>query len=68
MRVSSRPIIKKDRGIGFRGILTDLTKSKRRDEERMIMSKLEATGILAGGIAHDFNNLLAVILGNLELA
>ena len=68
VRVSSRPIIKKDRVIGLRGILTDLTESKRRDEERMIMSKLESTGILAGGIAHDFNNLLTVILGNLELA
>ncbi len=68
VRVSSRPITKKDRGIGLRGILTDLTESKRRDEERMIMDKLESTGILAGGIAHDFNNLLTVILGNLELA
>ncbi len=67
-RVSSRPITKEGRVIGFRGILTDLTEAKRRDEERMIMSKLESTGILAGGIAHDFNNLLTVILGNLELA
>jgi two-component system cell cycle sensor histidine kinase/response regulator CckA len=68
VRVSSRPITKMGRVLGFRGILTDLTEEKRRDEERMIMSKLESTGILAGGIAHDFNNLLTVILGNLELA
>jgi two-component system, cell cycle sensor histidine kinase and response regulator CckA len=68
VRISSRPITKMGQVLGFRGILTDLTEEKRRDEERMIMSKLEATGILAGGIAHDFNSLLTVILGNLELA
>jgi len=45
----------------------DITEQKVMDEERMVMSKLESTGILAGGIAHDFNNLLAIILGNLEL-
>ena len=45
----------------------DITEQKGMDEQRMVMSKLESTGILAGGIAHDFNNLLAIILGNLEL-
>lgn len=49
------------------GIEIDITEYKRLEEERIVMSKLESTGILAGGIAHDFNNLLAVILGNLEL-
>jgi PAS domain S-box-containing protein len=68
VRVSSRPITKGNRIVGLRGILTDVTEGKQRDEEQMIMSKLESTGILAGGIAHDFNNLLTVILGNLELA
>lgn len=48
--------------------LTDITERKRAEEERLILSKLESTGILAGGIAHDFNNLLTVILLNLELA
>jgi two-component system, cell cycle sensor histidine kinase and response regulator CckA len=47
--------------------LRDITERKQMEEERIIISKLESTGILAGGIAHDFNNLLAVILGNLEL-
>lgn len=49
------------------GIEIDITERKRLEEERIVMSKLESTGILAGGIAHDFNNLLAVVLGNLEL-
>jgi PAS domain S-box-containing protein len=45
----------------------DVTDRKQLEEERLIRSKLESTGLLAGGIAHDFNNLLTVVLGNLEL-
>jgi len=48
--------------------VTDITERKRAEEDRLVLSKLECTGILAGGIAHDFNNLLTVILLNLELA
>ncbi|MHB9009020.1 MAG: hybrid sensor histidine kinase/response regulator [Limisphaerales bacterium] len=46
----------------------DITVRKQAEADRLILSKLESTGILAGGIAHDFNNLLAVILMNLELS
>jgi PAS domain S-box-containing protein len=49
------------------GVEIDITEQKRIEEERVVMSKLESTGILAGGIAHDFNNLLSVILGNVDL-
>jgi signal transduction histidine kinase/CheY-like chemotaxis protein len=48
--------------------VTDITEHKRADEDRLILNKLESTGILAGGIAHDFNNLLTVILLDVELA
>lgn len=48
--------------------VTDITGRKRAEEDRLILSKLESTGILAGGIAHDFNNLLTVMLLDLELA
>jgi two-component system, cell cycle sensor histidine kinase and response regulator CckA len=48
--------------------LTDLTERKRAAEDRLILGKLEATGILASGIAHDFNNLLTAIVLNLDLA
>ena len=48
--------------------MTDITARKRAEADRLILNKLESTGILAGGIAHDFNNLLTVILLNLELA
>lgn len=46
----------------------DITERKQADADRLILSKLESTGILASGIAHDFNNLLTVILLNLDLA
>ena len=48
--------------------VTDITERKRTEADRLILNKLESTGILAGGIAHDFNNLLTVILLNLDLA
>jgi len=51
-----------------RAVMSNITEHKRAEAERLIMNKLEATGILAGGLAHDFNNLLTIILLNLELA
>ena len=48
--------------------ITDITEHKRAEADRLILNKLESTGILAGGIAHDFNNLLSVIVLNLEMA
>jgi signal transduction histidine kinase/ActR/RegA family two-component response regulator len=51
-----------------RAVLDDITEQKRAEDDRLILNKLESTGILAAGIAHDFNNLLTMILLNLELA
>jgi two-component system cell cycle sensor histidine kinase/response regulator CckA len=51
-----------------RAALTDITAHKRAEEDRLILNKLESTGILVGGIGHDFNNLLTMILLNLEVA
>jgi two-component system cell cycle sensor histidine kinase/response regulator CckA len=51
-----------------RTTVSSITERRRAEEDRLIFSKLESTGILAGGIAHDFNNLLTIILLNLELA
>ena len=49
-------------------IFRETAERKRQEEEKIVLGKLESTGILAGGLAHDFNNLLGIILGNLELA
>lgn len=45
----------------------DITERRRLDQQRLELSKVEATGILAAGIAHDFNNLLGALLLNIEL-
>jgi len=50
------------------GTYTDLTLRKQAEEDRLVLGKLESTGILAGGIAHDFNNLLTAIFLNVDMA
>ena len=49
------------------GTHLDVTVRKQAEKDRLVLGKLESTGILAGGIAHDFNNLLAGILMSLEM-
>ena len=51
-----------------RAVFADITEQRSAEADRLILNKLESTGILAAGIAHDFNNLLAVIVLNLDLA
>jgi PAS domain S-box-containing protein len=49
-------------------VVRDISERKQAEADRLVLSKLESTGILAEGIAHDFNNLLTVILLNIDLA
>lgn len=67
-RSSSRPIIRDGKIAGVQGVLTDITQTKKMEEQIRKAQKMEAVATLAGGIAHDYNNLLAVIMGNLSLA
>lgn len=53
--------------IGVVLVFRNITDEKKKEEDLLRMSKLEAIGLLAGGIAHDFNNILTAILGNLSL-
>lgn len=53
--------------VGLRGIVIDMTETKRLEAQLRQAHKMEAVGTLAGGIAHDFNNLLQAVQGYAEL-
>jgi PAS domain S-box-containing protein len=54
--------------VGFISLISDITESRRMEEEAFKAQKLESLGVLAGGLAHDFNNLLTAIMGNISVA
>jgi PAS domain S-box-containing protein len=56
------------RSTHIQGVSRDITARKQAEADRLVLSKLESTGIMAGGIAHDFNNLLTVVMLGLEEA
>ncbi|PIP35903.1 MAG: hypothetical protein COX20_08790 [Desulfobacterales bacterium CG23_combo_of_CG06-09_8_20_14_all_52_9] len=53
--------------VGIRGIVIDVTETKKLEAQLRQAHKMEAVGTLAGGIAHDFNNLLQAVQGYAEL-
>ena len=56
------------RPVGLRGVLIDLSNSRRLEEQLRQSAKMEAVGTLAAGVAHDFNNILTSLLSFATLA
>ena len=52
----------------FEGIIYDITRRRKLEEDMQRSRKVESIGVLAGGIAHDFNNILTAIVGNISIA
>jgi len=72
--VHVNPVRRNNRPVGMRGIIIDLTKKKRAEEEQKEIEarlqraeKMETLGILAGGVAHDLNNILSGIVSYPDL-
>ncbi|HFQ80094.1 MAG TPA: transporter substrate-binding domain-containing protein [Desulfobacterales bacterium] len=69
----SSPILHRDE-VAFNGLLLDITKVKKLEEEYkqaeiqlQRSQKMEAIGLMAGGVAHDLNNILSSIVSYPEL-
>ncbi len=56
--VFANPIFNKDRICGIRGIMIDITETKKLREFASRAQRLEIAGRISGQVAHDFNNLL----------
>lgn len=52
---------------GVFAVNSDVTETRRRQEQSIRVQRMESLGTLAGGIAHDLNNVLTPILMSVQL-
>lgn len=62
LEISGEPFWHGDAFGGFRGILTDVSERKTRQESEVRQQRMAAIGQLASGIAHEINSLLHPII------
>jgi len=60
-------ILTGDKPVGFRGVMVDMTESKRTEELMIQTEKMMSVGGLAAGMAHEINNPLAGIIQNAQV-
>jgi two-component system, cell cycle sensor histidine kinase and response regulator CckA len=75
VRVEATTATDADGALVFRAVVSDITESKRAEEQRAKLEvqnrqlqKAEGLGRMAAAIAHHFNNHLTAVMGNLELS
>jgi PAS domain S-box-containing protein len=68
LRVTVDPMPGAGKTSGAVFTVSDITETRRLEDQFRESQKFETVGTLAAGVAHDYNNLLTSIMGNASLA